>query len=294
MKSRALAIVFGAAAWLTCADAFACDAPRGQSIRHFYNTEHFGQLGVQGLGQNVHILSQYKCYDLSFLWNKNLRIYFNNASEEDEPRPTYIGAIILRVFAGKGTGRLPFEAYLYRNKSETESTSTWASIKSAAGKLRPGSDYQTSEVTILDDYFGDDTVLPVTNLSELNRESRKPDSDVSKQIANWHAAVVGKHEPGYRLYQDTAAGAENWFGIEVTPPASPRYSILRAYLTKYQASPTPRPKVFFTSGARSAECVYIRLIGPGDSVSTLEIERPEGTREFITLKMRKNANCEAP
>lgn len=273
--------------------AVACDKPGGQSFRHFYNTDTFGQLGVKGLGQNVHILDQYKCYDFSFLIDKNLRIYFNHASEGTSG-PTYVGAIILRVFSSETGENAPFSAYLYRNSTEKGSSSRWAQMKSAAEKPRIGNSYPDADVSFVDEYFDENARLPAKDLAELNELSRKPESPVSTQVKGWHALVLGKGDSGYRLYENTTATGDKWFGLDVDALGSARYSIIRSYLTKYQASPNPRPQEFFSSGAQSADCVYIKLIAPGDTASSFAIEHPKNSRDFITLKMRKTADCQKP
>ena len=290
---RAIVLLCSIAFLIGVKPAVACNEPAGQSLRQFYRSDKFGQLGVKGLGLNVHLLDKYKCYDFSFLIDKTLRIYFDNSSENIAP-PSYVGAIILRVFSGKTGEETPFSAYLYRNNSEFNSSSHWGQMKSGAEKPRLGNSYSDKDVSIVDEYFNENVPLQANSLVELNELSRKPESMVSAQIKSWQALVFGKQDPGYLLYEDPAAVGDKWFGLDLDAPGSPHYSIIRSYLIKYQASPRPQPQEFFQTGAQSADCVYIKLIAPGDTVLSFAIEHPENSRNFIALKMRKSAQCQTP
>ena len=295
MKVPVIAVV-GVLMTVSCCPAAACDDPHGQSLRQFYNPDKFGQLGVKGLGLNVHLLDAYKCYDFSFLIHKNLQIYFNNASTGSS-RPTYVGALIFRLFSSKNLDEAPFQGYLYRNDSDQASGSDWAQIKKSPNvDVVPevGTSYAEKDLSIVDKYFGENNPLPAKSFEDLNEMNRNEKSDAAKQISDWHALVIAKDGDVYRVYENTARDRKKWFMIDVRPPAASQYGILKSYLVKYQSGPNPSWKPFFGSGAEAADCVYIKLVGPGDSVTSFDINRPEQSRDFFTLKMRGTASCEVP
>jgi hypothetical protein len=277
---------------LFCSEAFACDSaprPRPQSIVRFYDSQAFGRLGVKALGDNVYILDHYQCYDLSFIRNKSLSLFFNNASKSDDADATYVGAIVVRTFSRRDYSEGPYAAYLYRNSSANDGgTSKWAHLKQQAQTPAWG---PSSAFEILNGKYDPDDPLRSTSFSDLLKRLQRADADNAAQLKQWHALVVAPDADGYRVLHDTARSDRNWSLMVATPGADNGYTLVRAYLVKYQASESPTARVFFEIGATAADCVYLKLVGPGDAVSELAIQPTNESRDVITLKMRATAVC---
>lgn len=281
--------------------ALACDGaskPYSQSISRFYDSGAYGRLGVKGLGENLHILDEYRCYDLYFLRNKLLSIYFNNATME-EGEPTYLGATIVRSFSGKESGEGAFSAYVYRNASAKSGggNSKWARPVNEQVVLEQGASGSATDFNISEDKYAPDTPMTrASNFEELMRQSLLAASPPSVQLKTWHALVVSPDGDQFRVKHNTSQNDGAWSidsGIgEGGPPSS--YLIVRKYLIKYQNSQRPRREAFFQVGAGDADCVYIRLVAPGDAVKDFAIKGLGASRGFITLKMKSRAICRAP
>ena len=287
--------VAGALTVLVSQAASACNTapkPRGQSIVRFYDKEGYGQLGVKGLGQHVHILDEYRCYDLSFLRNKNLSIYFNNIGAAGDASPTFVGAIIVRSFSGKEYKDGPFSGYLYRNESSNDSL--WVRPKKDVPALEPDSVRSADEIEkFLTKYESE--VLRAGSLTDLSKLLQSTTSPPDGALTKWHAWVAAPEQDRLQILRNTASTNSAWrINPAVADGAGDRYFLLKAYLVKYRRSTGPTAKPFFESGATSADCVYIKLIAPGDGVSTFALRNVGSSGDFITLKMKSNARCFSP
>jgi hypothetical protein len=273
----------------------ACDSaqrPRPQSILRFYNSDSFGQLGVKGLGDNLHILDQYQCYDLSFLRKKRLSLYFNNALQSDETEPTYVGAIVVRTFVGKEHKEGPYSAYLYRNSSTKKSSvSKWAHRIDVQDTVDRDSWGAANSFSILNDKYDPDRPLGAPSLADLLRQMQISTSQAVEQLRQWHALVVTPESGGFRVHHNSAQSDNQWHIGLSGSAADGGYLIARNYLIKYQPSPNPTPDVFFQVGAQDADCVYIKLVAPGDALSTFALRREGASSNVMTLKMNENAAC---
>lgn len=280
----------------------ACDSalkPRPQSILRFYDSDSFGRLGVKGLGDNVHILDQYRCYDLTFLRNKHLFIYFNTAQQNDgtgpDTGPTYVGAVIVRTFSGKEFDRGPYSAYFYRNTStKNRDASKWAHDVGVQASPESSSWAPANSFAILNDRYVSDEPVAAPSLVELDRQMQLTTSQAVKQLRQWHALVVTPESNGFRILHNSAQSDGRWKINFKASAINESYLIIRNYLVKYQASPNPTRDVFFDVGAQDADCVYIKLVAPGDALSTFTLQRSGDANDVITLKMNESATCPAP
>jgi hypothetical protein len=105
------------------------------------------------------------------------------------------------------------------------------------------------------------------------------------------ALVVTPDSGGFRVLYNSARSDGRWqIGLGSSALAQ-GYLIVRNYLIKYQPSANPRPDAFFKAGASDADCVYIRLVAPGDTLSRFALRRVQGSSDIITLKMKSDAAC---
>ena len=274
--------------------ALACDSaqkPSPQSISRFYQSESFGRLGVKGPGDHVYIVNEYRCYDFSFLRNKNLSIYFNNAARNDNAVPTYVGAVIVRTFSKGSPQGGQYTGYLYRNAlTKQQSTSKWAhraNLQDGERDPRGGA----AEFVILSDEYDSDEALTATSSAGLDHEMQLSTSQAVERLRQWHALVVTPDSGGFRVLHDSARSDGRWqIGLQASALAQ-GYLIVRNYLIKYQPSANPKRDAFFRAGASDADCVYIRLVAPGDTLSTFALRRVQGSSDVITLKMKADAAC---
>jgi hypothetical protein len=279
-------------------ESAACEAahtPHGQSIVRFYDSESFGRLGVKGLGDNLYILDRYQCYEISFLRNKNLSIYFNSTVQGEVPGPTYVGAVIARAFSPKGASEGQYSAYFYRNSStKSGGESKWAHAIDAQGSLDHDSWGAASSFRLLTDVYDRDQAVRAPSLRDLVRQMQISTSQAADQLKQWHALIVVPESGGFRVQHNSEQSDSRWnIDLADDNPGS-SYLIVRNYLVKYQASPNPTPTPFFTVGAQDADCIYIKLVAPGDTLSTFALRRDGGSSDVITLKMKRNAVCREP
>jgi hypothetical protein len=249
------------------------------------------------LGDNLHILDEYHCYDFSFLRNKYLSIYFNNTLKNEESEPTYVGAIVLRTFTGKEYKEGPYSAYFFRNSSnKISSVSKWAHRIDAQHAADRDSWGAENSFRVLTDKYDSDRPVGAPNLADLLRQMQFSSSHANEQqLRRWHALVVIPEAKGFRVRHNSAQADSRWHIDLGTRADDGDYLIIRNYLIKYQASPSPTPDVFFYVGAQDANCVYIKLIAPGDALSTFALRRREGdASDVITLKMKEKAVCNLP
>jgi len=293
MHSRA-AIVGGLLLSMIVQPSLACDSAQRaspQSITRFYQSESFGRLGVKGPGDHVYIVNEYRCYDFSFLRNKNLSIYFNNAARNENAEPTYVGAVIVRTFSKGSPQGGQYTGYLYRNAlTKQRSTSSWAHRPDLQDSERD-SRGAAAEFTILSDEYDPDEALTATSSAGLDHEMQLSTSRAVERLRQWHALVVTPDSGGFRVLYNSARSDGRWqIGLGSSALAQ-GYLIVRNYLIKYQPSANPRPDAFFKAGASDADCVYIRLVAPGDTLSRFALRRVQGSSDIITLKMKSDAAC---
>lgn len=293
MRSRA-AIGAGLLLSMTIQPSLACDSaqrPSPQSILRFYQSESFGRLGVKGPGDHVYILNEYRCYDLSFLRNKNLSIYFNNAARNDHAAPTYVGAVIVRTFSKGSPQGGQYTGYLYRNAlTKHQGTSRWAHRANPQESERDPRG-AASDFVILNDEYDSEEALIATSSAGLDHEMQLSTSQAVERLRQWHALVVTPDSGGFRVVHNSAQSDGRWqIGLRASDLAQ-GYLIARNYLIKYQASANPKRDAFFKAGASDADCVYIRLVAPGDTLSTFALRRVQGSSDIITLKMKSDAAC---
>ena len=270
--------------------AAACNSaikPEPQTQLAFYSNDTYGRLGIRH-GQFLWILDQYRCYDLSFLDSTPfLSIYFNNAWDGDNNEPTYVGAIIVRVFRSGDYQEGPFSAYLYRNTTRrSRTTSKWAH-----GNAEQGTTASPADLKVLNDELDSEDPIRASNFAELDRLLRLGEKATEARLKEWHSLLIRAQDNGYFVYRDTLKSNTHWTLDSKLKDATGSYLIARSYLIKYQTSSNPQPEVFFQVGAAAADCVYIRLVAPGDSASNFAIT---GRGRFISLKMRSDATCVSP
>lgn len=268
----------------------ACDSPataRHQTPASFYNKDAYGRLGVKD-GQYLRILDEYRCYDLTSLDRQPLlSIYFNNASDDDNNEPTYVGAVIIRVFRSGEYQEGPFSAYLYRNTTRiARNTSKWAH-----GNAELGTKVKPPDLKILGDELDSEDAIRGKDFTQLDSLLRLGQPETEARLQDWHSLVVGPQEDGYVVYRNTLKSDTRWALDSKLKNATGSYLIARNYLIKYQTSNNPQPEVYFQTGAAAADCVYIKLIAPGDGVSNFAIA---GSGRFISLKMKRDAKCVTP
>jgi hypothetical protein len=291
--------VAGAAALCVVASlsaAWGCNSaiqPRGNAFRWFYDPDAYGQLGVLGLSNNVHILDEYRCYDLSFLRNKNLRFFFNNNGTGAQPR--YIGAIIVRSFAGRPDSDGAYAEYRYRNSTnDTRGSSQWVHREPNDPPARKGEFVSKQGVNVLSGEYSPDDPIQATDWEDLNKKLKLSTSQVRGKLKEWHALVASPKNSGFLIDDDSSMSDAGW---QVDPtikhrPSEPHYFIVRTYLVKFQDSPNPRAEYFFQSGAEKADCVYVKLVASGDFITQLAIKNETGGPDMIVLKMSKRAVCD--
>jgi hypothetical protein len=276
--------------------ALGCDSapkPRPQSISRFYDSNYYGRLGIRDLGDNLRILDEYRCYDLTFLQNKLLNIYFNN-SKVDDTEPTYVGALIVRAFSGGEYDRGPYSLFLSRT-SATKGDSKWAQAKDSQATWDRDAMGTTNDFNIVSDKHTPDKEIRAANFQELIRQAQLTTSQAADRLKEWHALVVSPDSDRLRVFRNTTQTDGYWIiDNDVGLSRAPRsYFIMRNYLVRYQHSSNPSPAVFFQSGAQDADCVYIKLIAPGDALKDFVIKGTEDANGIITLKMKGNAICRA-
>lgn len=272
------------------ASATACDSaivPETQSLVRFYDKDFFGRLGVvNNNGNFVSILDTNRCYDLSFLRNKFLSIYFNNARDDDNAEPTYVGALIVRVFRTGQYQEGPFSAYLFRSSALiARSSSKWAHASVEPGNAAPATNFK-----MLADELNSEEPIVASDFSGLARRLRFGLAETETRLREWHALVVAPKDDGIFVFRDTSKSDSSW---TVDPKIKDRlgsYLIARSYLIKYQTNLYPRAEPYFQSGAAAADCVYIKVIGPADDSSGFAL----GGGGFISLKMKNDAMCVDP
>jgi hypothetical protein len=269
--------------------ALACSSairPALQTAYKFYDRNAYGRLGIVN-DQYVRILDEYRCYDLSFLSNRYLSIYFNNAKDGDIHEPTYVGAVIVRVFRSGTYGDGPFSAYLYRNTTNVARRTS----KFAHGSIEQGAIVSAAELRILPDEYNPDEGIQASSFAQLDQLLRFGSQESEAKLKDWHSLVVAPRDDKYFVHGNTAKSNTSWVLDNKLKDSTGSYLIVRNYLVKYQTSDRPQPEVYFQTGAAGADCVYIRLVAPGDGASSFAIG---GSGQFITLKMRYDAICVDP